>query len=215
MRQLLVGVYQFALGGLGADALVIEPLAIIAYRDDYPRTLTRKVEVDAAFGRFAGGSPVPGKFDTVIHRIAQQMEQRIGQFIEHVSVHLNIAAGDDQRGLLAGLHTGLAHIARQARSQRADRGETGRNDLMLEFFIDLGLLRHFDAQICHAGFKVFRHLACIGGHFHQRAGSAMQFVIAIHFQRIERPVFCGIRRRERHAAQHHQLFDIDDPLLNQ
>ena len=81
----------------------------------------------------------------MIDRIAQQMEQRIGQLVEHISVHLNLAAVDNQLCLLAGLLAGLAHIAQQARRQHTHWRKTCGNNLVLEFFVDIGLLSHFGA----------------------------------------------------------------------
>ena len=68
----------------------------------------------------------------MINRIAQYVQQRLGELVEHIAVDQGIAAFKLQHSHFSGNLAGCADIALQARLQRAHLGHAGTNHQMLQ-----------------------------------------------------------------------------------
>lgn len=76
-----------------ADLLGIQAAPVVAHGDQNLGPGIAGAKLDCAGFRFSGSAPVFRGFQAVIHRIAQDMHQRIGQKLDHGFVQLGVFAG--------------------------------------------------------------------------------------------------------------------------
>ena len=89
----------------------VQSAAVITYGNHHVASLLAGSQDNVTLGRFAGILALLGRFQTVIHGIAQQVGQRVLNLFQHPFIQFRLAAGDSQRNLFA-LFTGqIAHHA--------------------------------------------------------------------------------------------------------
>ena len=98
---------------LGANALEIEPRAVVGNLDGDFVALLADRELNLAGFRFSLLDPRLAAFDAVIERIAQQVLERSHEFLQHRAVKLDLSAVELEISALVELLHGLAHDAVQ------------------------------------------------------------------------------------------------------
>ena len=112
---------QTAFNGLAANALDIEPLAVVADLNHDAVAAMVGVQGDGPLARLSRGLADLGQLDAVVRRVAHQMDQRIAQFVDHPLVELGLFAIDHQAHALA-----VAWVmSRMTRLKRVNSGPIG------------------------------------------------------------------------------------------
>src|SRR2546425_9953634 len=91
---------------------------------------------DLALRGLAAAPPLGRRLDAVVHRVAQQVEQRVAQLVQDGAVELDLFALHAERHLLAQFPREIAHQAGEAveylphrRHPRLDRSEEHTSEL--------------------------------------------------------------------------------------
>jgi hypothetical protein len=82
--------------------------------------------------RFPRGRACLRRLDPVVHGIAQHVDERLVEFLDHRRVDLDVLAGHDQPRLLAELVGQVADQPRQAREHGPHRLGPDRHDALLQ-----------------------------------------------------------------------------------
>ncbi len=90
---------------LGAllDARAIQARAIIGNRDQYLVAQVARRERDTALARLACRLALPRQLDAVVHRIADQVDHRVGQALDQRFVEFGVLARQHEFHFLAEL----------------------------------------------------------------------------------------------------------------
>ena len=96
-----IGRDQLAFDGFGADALAIEAAAVVGDFDDDAAGVVEGIERDPARGRFSPFAPQFGGFDAVVERVADEVHQRVADFLDDGFIEFGLAAVDDEFDVLA------------------------------------------------------------------------------------------------------------------
>ena len=83
-----------------------------------------------------------GDLEAVVDGVAQDVQQRVEQLVQHVGVDQDVLADDDERGLFVGGGGGLAHVALQARHDGLHRRHARLRGQMLQLAHEALLLVH-------------------------------------------------------------------------
>ncbi len=94
-------------------------------------------EPDRALFGLAGGAPLGGHFEPVIRRIADHVDQRILDEIEHLPIELGLGALHLEFDRLAKLGGQVAHDPRQLLPRIADRLHARLHDAVLQLRRDV------------------------------------------------------------------------------
>ena len=86
--------------GLLQNALAVEAATVIFDTNPDLVAFVERFEVDPAALRLAGLHPGCRLLDAMINGVPQDMDQRIGDRLDHIAVHLRVPTGDDQVSLL-------------------------------------------------------------------------------------------------------------------
>ena len=139
--------HQLAIGqSCSASAGLTSPLATILLRirsQSMPRpssltvitTLLPRCEAwsdDRPRARLAGGFAIVGRLQPVIDRVADHVDQRVAQLVDHPLVQLGLLAADLERHLLARGEAEVADHPPEPLEQRADRHHPGVEHPFLE-----------------------------------------------------------------------------------
>ena len=116
-----VGGQQPALHGAAADVAQIEAAAVVGHLHGDDLATARHGQRDGAGARLAARDAFLGRLEAVVDGVAQDVQQRVDELVQHVGVDQDVAADDHERRLLAGGRRGLAHVALQARHDGLDR----------------------------------------------------------------------------------------------
>ena len=149
----------------------------------WPRRATVSVMVPARGLPSAARSS--GVFESMVDRIAQDVQQRIDQLIQHVGVDQDVLAHDDELSLLAGGGGGLAHVALQARHDGLHRRHARLRGEMRQFAHQALLLVQDAGEAGEFVLESDAKIARVGGLLDQRTRDRLHFVVLVEFQRIE------------------------------
>ena len=86
--------------------------AIVLNVDGHPAAILAGADSDLAQRRFACGQALLGAFNAVVHRVADEVDDRVGQLVDELAVQLNLGAADLALHLFAHTEAQLAHQAR-------------------------------------------------------------------------------------------------------
>jgi len=95
--------------------------------------LMERPQQDGAGGRLAPGNARFGRFDAVVHGVADQMRQRIADGFQNGFVQLHFLPFQHQLALLAQGSAQVADHPGKAAEDRTDHLEAGLHDRLLEF----------------------------------------------------------------------------------
>src|SRR5579885_2056820 len=113
-RQLLVLRHQTVFPRLGQYPFRVQPGAVVADPDDDVAPLLMRADLDEPLRRLVSRQTRLRLFYAVIHRVAYQVDQRIGDLLQDGLVHLRAVAADLQLDLLAQRTAELAHQVDEA-----------------------------------------------------------------------------------------------------
>ena len=99
----------------------VDPLAVVGDREAKRAADQVRIDPDQTFARLAGTHAFVRRLDPVIERIAEEVDHRFGDRVEHGTVDLDSFAFDLQAHVLGQLAGEAAHGARVAVEQHPDR----------------------------------------------------------------------------------------------
>lgn len=117
----MLGGDEAPLDALGADRLGVEAVAVILDSDDHELTFVLGAQTDGPAGRLAPRQAELLALDAMVHRVADQVQQRIDEVIEDALVELGLGALGDQVHLLTQRGRQIVHQAVEAAEGGADR----------------------------------------------------------------------------------------------
>ena len=97
---------------LGYDLVAVNPAAIVGDFNHHLIALMVGLHTDSALCRLAGGGPLGGRFDAVIHGVADEVGQRLAQNVENALIEVGVFAAQFKLHLAAAR---LGHVTHQAR----------------------------------------------------------------------------------------------------
>ena len=112
---------QAALLGPRADAVAVEAAPVVGDSDEHFGAGMARRQLDPAHVRFCRPPPGVWVLDAVIDGVADEMDQRIGEPLDHGLVEFGLLAVRDEFDLLAEIARQIVHQAAEAAEQRADR----------------------------------------------------------------------------------------------
>ncbi len=123
--DLLVGEHragraQALLLGLGADACRVEPGAVVAHAHQHLGADMLGGQRDTPGRGLGGGGPAPGCLDAVVDGVADQVDERVGQPLDHGLVEFGVLAAGDELDRLAEIAREIVDEAAETAEQRAD-----------------------------------------------------------------------------------------------
>ena len=118
------------------DAIRVQPRAVVPDLDHHVIAAVKCVEGDRSLARFSGRLANVGQFDAVIGRIADHVDQRIAQLVDHPLVQLGLLAVDDQADLLPVGPRDVADDPLETSEQRTDGHHARIHDRLLDRIAD-------------------------------------------------------------------------------
>ena len=103
----------------------VDTAAIVDYLDANLISRLRGIDLQYALRQLAACSSVVGGLDTVIDRVADDVDQRIADRLDHFAIDLDILAGDFERDRFVAIARGVANQPRQGSEQPVDRLHAG------------------------------------------------------------------------------------------
>src|SRR5256884_443466 len=96
---------------LGAleDTLAVDPAPVVAHADRHAGPLAHRRQYDLRFGLLPATPPLGLGLDAVVHRVPQQVQQRVAELVQDRAVELDFLALDPERDLLAELAGQVTH----------------------------------------------------------------------------------------------------------
>ena len=98
----------------------------------------------------------------MVYRIAQDVQQRLGQLLQHFAVKQHFFTDDGQLGLFAGAAAGLANGALKPGAQAANSLHPGVEHQPLKIAGDGFLSRSLGGQVAQLPFHRCRHVVKVG-----------------------------------------------------
>src|SRR6185312_11526885 len=138
---------QVPLARLRKDAFLVETAAVVTDADRNAAALVARIEMHRAGGRLAGRRAHLRSLDAVIDAVADQVHQRIADLLEHGLVELGLLARELELDLLAEALSEVAHHAREAAEDEADRQHAHAHDALLQLAHVALELREAAAQL--------------------------------------------------------------------
>ena len=181
------------LGRLRAHGVDVDAPAVVGDRDDHLGPELHGVQPDRCLGRLARGLALRGRFDAVVDGVAHEVQQRVGQLVQHATVELGVAAPHVPADLLV-LGTGqVTHSAVQLVGDGGDGHHASAHRPVLQLVhgpgqvVELCAGRRVDAEL------IFEHASQAkvrGGRF---ADQANQLVQALHRHHHQAGLLAGRR----------------------
>ena len=101
VAQFRIRRHQAALDCARPDRLAVEPCAIVPNPDQHVRAGVHRRQHHRSPRRLTGGLALLRSFDSMVDGVADQVDQRIAQLVDHRLVDLGVAALHHQFHLLA------------------------------------------------------------------------------------------------------------------
>ncbi len=160
---------QPAPDGAGPHRVPIHSPAVVLHHHAQTRLLHRGAQRHSGRGRLAGGYPLRREFHAVLHRVDQQLAQRIGEPVEHQAVRRVVVADQLEADFLAHLARQVAHQLAMSTGDVAQRAGDQVEGLRLEVLQRLLGRRHRGGHPGQAGGGGLG-VAQGGGHLVHQAG---------------------------------------------
>ncbi len=185
VRRLVAFGNQAAGQRLGADALEVQPRAVVAEVDqDFVAVLADLHQQFARLG-LAGVLTRRARLDAVHDRVAQQVFKRRSHLFQHAAVDFHGAAPDIQVDALVGLFRGLARDAEQALGQAGKRHHPHPHQVALQVARHARLGRQLFVGRIDGARQAFLERGDVVDAFGQHAREFLQAREAVEFERIE------------------------------
>src|SRR5690606_2203305 len=162
IAERMIGRNDAFLDRLAENSFFVEAAAVVGHFDNDAARIVIGIQLDGALPRLAALLADVCRLDTVIHRIAEQVHQRIANSFHHGFIELGFGAADLQRNVLAELLADIAHHTLKPREGFANLHHAQRQRR----------IAHFLDQLFHvfAGFEQFSYAGVLGQQIH--AGTA-------------------------------------------
>src|SRR5271157_1952670 len=127
----LFGVHQTVFDRLGEHSVGVDALTVVTDLNDGVRAVVVGAQDDVAGFGLAPGQSRFGILDAVVEGVPQDVQQRIGELVDHHLVQLGVGPADLQADLFAQLPGHLTHLGRKAVEELRNRhhAETHRPGL--------------------------------------------------------------------------------------
>ena len=143
------------------------------------------LQADHASLGLAGRRALIGRFDAVIDRVAQQVEQRVGHLLEERLVERDVFAFDGEVDLLAAAVTGGPHGALELRRQRAERHHAELHRLVLDFAREPAQAGQIAVEVADRAGDPGADCGDIARRFRQFACEQVEFGVAVELELVE------------------------------
>ena len=118
---------------LGGEPVAVDPAAVVHDADvDRVAALARRDRQHAGLA-LARGEAVGRRLDAVVDRVADDVQQRVADQLDHLAVELDLAVLELDEDLLAELGRKVAHQPREGREQALDAAHAGAGDRVAHF----------------------------------------------------------------------------------
>ena len=124
-------------------------------------------------------------FHTVRHRVANQVNQRIGNLLDDIVVKFGLGPGKGKLHLLAAGFGGVAGRARKPCIQIADGNHARPGNLILQTAGKLGEAVDIAIHAAREPVNLHQHLADVGRDLAQRVGEQAELIVAVELQLTE------------------------------
>ena len=131
-RQNRAGRDHAALDRLGQHPVAVDAAPVVGDADHHPLAALPGADRDRALARLAGPLTLLRRLDAVVHGVADDVNQRLGQLVDHRAVDLRVFARDIGLDLLAELLGEVAHQPGHAREHPLHRLRPDRHDAFLQ-----------------------------------------------------------------------------------
>ena len=170
---------------LARMSVEIEAAAVVGHLHGDHLATARHGQRDGAGARLAHRFAFRGQFESMVDGIAQDVQQRVDQLVQHFGVDEDVGSHDHERRLLASGRGGLAHVALQARHDGLHGRHARLRGEMLQFAHEALLLVQDARESGELVLESDAQVARVGGLFDQCARERLHFVVLVHFQRVE------------------------------
>ena len=140
---------------------------------------------DTALFRLAQSQSFNGRFNAVVDRIAQQVQQRFGQPGQNISVHHDVVARDVQYHLLGCGAGSLRNVPLQARRHGSGRNQACCKKLPVLVSQRVTFVPQHSAGLGSIRLDLLDQLLSVLHSFADAAGQHMQRVITVKLQRVK------------------------------
>src|SRR5262249_17533571 len=110
----------------------VHAAAVVAHLDADVAAAVAGIELQVAIGRFALANAHVRLLDAVVDAVADEMDQRIADLLEHGFVELGLLTGHGEFDLFAEALREVAHHARETAEDEADRQHAHAHDAVLQ-----------------------------------------------------------------------------------
>ena len=115
-----------------ADSLAVDAAAVVADGDHHAVAAVRGQERHGAGARLARGLALAGRLQPVVDRVADHVDQGVGELVDHPLVELGLLAADLEGHLLARGKAQVADDPPEPLEQRPDRHHPGVEHALLQ-----------------------------------------------------------------------------------
>ena len=123
---------------LAGDCRGIDPRAVVLDLDDDAAAGVARRDLDRTDAWLTGGDAVVGMLDSVVHRVAHQVDDRIAERIDDRAIELGVPPDELQVDLLAELARQVADESREAHEDDVDGDHPDLHDHRLECLTGAG-----------------------------------------------------------------------------
>src|SRR5207249_856144 len=119
---------------LGAleDTLAVDAAPVVAHADRHAGPLAHRCQDDLRFGLLSATPPLGLGLDAVVHRVPQQVQQRVAELVQDRAVELDFLALDPERDLLAELAGQVTHQTGESVEHLPHRRHARLDDFRLQ-----------------------------------------------------------------------------------
>src|SRR5712664_1869742 len=136
------GFQKLYLYGPRAEPGKVDAATIVAYFNDDLSALMIGVEIDGAANGLTGSQSFVGRLNAMIHGIAHDMHERLGQSIEDAFVEVRVLTGNFQSHVFAALFGDVANDARKTAEELFDGHHANLQNAFVQFAEDARLKCH-------------------------------------------------------------------------
>ena len=182
----------------------------------WPRRAT--VSVMRAGARLADALAFVRRLEAVVDRVAQDVQQRVDQLVQHVGVDEDVAG---RRSRASACLCVAAAVWRTLRCRRGTMVSTGAMRVCEVRCCSSRIRRccwcRMPARPASSSLRPTAEVARVGGFFDERARERLHFVVLVEFQRVEVAVLRlhGVQLVARgDAADVHRVLELEQALLD-
>ena len=132
IRERRVGGDDPVLNRFLEDPFAIDARAVVLDHDAHALSAMLRAEVNRPAARLAGGLALLGRLDPVVHRVAQHMRERFGQFLDDGAVDFDMLARKHHLAFFVQRRAEIADDPRHSGEDGFHRLRADRHDAFLQ-----------------------------------------------------------------------------------